>query len=148
MPKGILGCNVGSGNRDSAIRSSIVELIAASPEKQHTGIIYMFVDHMIRGAGAAGILCSGPVYSPPRTPAGCATHHDRCHTSGISLLSTGVLTISPSLWHAGPAGSNGREKEYKKRAAWSIKTHASKKPRNEGKKGAQGKVSSVKCSKT
>ena len=92
MPKGILGCNVGSGNRDSAIRSSIVELIAASPKKQHAGIIYMFVDHMIQEDGAAGIHCSSPVHSPPRTLRGCVTHHNRCHTSGISLLSTGVLT--------------------------------------------------------
>ena len=97
MPKGILGYNIGLGNRDSTIRSSIVELIATSPEKQYTGIIYIFIDHMIRGAGVAGILCSGPVYSPLRTPTGYATHYNRYYTLGISLLSTRVLIISPSL---------------------------------------------------
>ena len=87
MPKRILGCEVGSGNRDVGIRNSIVELIAASPEKQHAGIIYMFVDHMIQEDTA-------PVQSTvSRTHAGCSTYHNRCHTSGICLLNTGVLTI-------------------------------------------------------
>ena len=93
MPKGILGYNIGLGNRDSAIYRSIVELIATSKKKQYAGIIYIFVDHMIREDGAAGVHYSGPVHSPPYTLRGYIRYHDRCHTSGISLLSTRVLTI-------------------------------------------------------
>ena len=92
MPKGILGYNIGLGNRDSAIYRSIVELIATSKKKQYAGIIYIFVDHMIREDGAAGVHYSGPVHSPPYTLRGYIRYHDRCHTSGISLLSIGVLT--------------------------------------------------------